>query len=337
MTFNEDYFKKVLIELLSIDSPTGYTKKVTEKLKSYADELGFEHFLTNKGNLVMKVPGKFDKNIGISAHVDTLGLVVRGYKGDGTLSFSRVGGAILPTLDGEYCKIYTRGGDVYTGTILSNSPASHVFEDASELKRDAANMHVKLDEIVKSEDDVKKLGILPGDYICFDPKTVITEKGFIKSRFLDDKLSAAIILTVLREVKPSHNVCAVFSVYEEVGHGLSHLPCDLDEFLAVDMGCIGDDLTCTEYDVSICAKDSSGPYDYDMTTRLIELAKGAGLSYAVDIYPFYGSDVSAARAAGHDIRGALIGPGVAASHGMERSHMKAAENAAKLLALYLTS
>ena len=342
MIFPTDYMKEVLLEILGIDSPSGFTAKVVDKLKSYVDELGYENFLTNKGNLVVKLPGKSDKNIGISAHVDTLGLVVRSCSSDGTLRLSQVGGPIMPTLDGEYCKVYTRCGKIYSGTILSNSPASHVYKDASDLKREAANMHVKLDEEVKSVDDVKKLGILPGDFICYDPKAVITENGFIKSRFLDDKLSVAIILSALKyfkdnKITPTHNVCVVFSTSEEVGHGLAHLPWEVIEFLAVDMGCIGDDLSCTEYDVSICAKDSSGPYDYELTTRLINLAKEAELSYAVDIYPMYGSDVSAARYAGHDIKGALIGPGVAASHGMERSHMKAVENAWKLLCLYLMS
>ena len=342
MVFPSNYMKNVLQEILAIDSPSGFTAKVVDKLKSYVDDMGYENFLTNKGNLVVKIPGQSDKNIGISAHVDTLGLAVRGYKPDGTLSLARVGGPIMPTLDGEYCKLYTRCGNVYTGTILSNAPASHVFKDASTLSREIHNMHVKLDEEVKSADDVKALGILPGDFICYDPKTVITENGFIKSRFLDDKLSAAIILTAMKHFKdgnivPAHNLCVVFSTVEEVGHGLSHLPWDVSEFLAVDMGCIGDDLNCTEYDVSICAMDSSGPYDYELTSRLINLAKDAGLSYAVDIYPMYGSDVSAARYAGHDIKGALIGPGVAASHGMERSHMKAVENAWRLLSLYLLS
>jgi len=342
MIFPTEYFKDTLCEILAIDSPAGYTEKVVQRLKAYVDEMGYENYLTLKGNLVVNIPGKSDKTVGISAHADTLGLVARGYNSDGTLSFSQVGGAIMPTLDGEYCTIYTRWGGEYTGTILSKSPAAHVYEDASDLKRKAKNMLVKLDEEVKDADDVKKLGILPGDFICYDPKTVITKSGFIKSRFLDDKMSVALILSALKYFKgnnivPANNVCAIFSTYEEVGHGLSHLPRAVSEFVTVDMGCIGDDLSCTEYDVSICAKDSSGPYDYELTTRLINIAKDAGLSFAVDIYPSYGSDISAARSAGHDVKGALIGPGVAASHGMERSHMKAAENAWKLLCLYLTA
>ncbi|MCL2609086.1 MAG: M42 family metallopeptidase [Treponema sp.] len=342
MNFNTDFFKKTLCDILAIDSPSGYTAAAMGKIGELVAGMGYESRLTRKGNLVLEVPGKSGRTVGISAHADTLGLVVRGFRDDGTLSFSQVGGAILATLDGEYCRVRTRSGRVYTGTILSNSPSSHVFKDSGTRERKDREMHVRLDEEVGSAEEAKKLGILPGDFICYDPKTEITEKGFIKSRFLDDKLSVAIILELLRGfaeegVVPSHNVQVIFSSYEEVGHGLSHLPAPVEEFVTVDMGCIGEDLLCTEYDVSICAKDSSGPYDYELTGRLISLAQAAGLSFAVDIYPMYGSDVSAAREAGHDLKGALIGPGVAASHGMERSHLKAVENTWKLLWLYLTS
>jgi len=202
-------------------------------------------------------------------------------------------------------------------------------------------MHVKLDEIVKTPDEVKALGILAGDYICYEPKFMITDNGFIKSRFLDDKLCSALVIAAFKHMKdnnitPSNNICAIFTTNEEVGHGLSHLPCDLSEFLAIDMGCVGDDLSGSEYDVSICAKDASGPYDYEFTSRLIEFAKKGNLNFAVDVYKNYASDVSAARRAGHDIKGAIMGPGVAASHGMERSHMKAVENTFELLMMYLT-
>ena len=202
-------------------------------------------------------------------------------------------------------------------------------------------MEVRIDEVVKSKEDVEKLGICPGDFIFIDPKTTITESGFIKSRFIDDKGSVSCLLGLLEmmnreKIVPTYNVKILISTYEEVGHGASYLPADITELLTVDMGCIGDDLSCTEYDVSICAKDSSGPYDYNMTTDLVNLAKANGISYAVDIYPRYGSDVSAALSGGNDIRGALVGPGVHASHGMERTHYEAFENTIKLVYLYIT-
>jgi len=334
------YFQETLTKILAIDSPTGFTKNVISEIQACVTNLGYESCLTNKGNLIVNIPGASSKTVAVSTHVDTLGLMVRGINGDGTLSFTTIGGPILPTLDGEYCSVYTRIGKVYTGTILSNSPATHVYQDAAGLERNAPNMHIRLDEQVRTAEDIKALGVQAGDFICYDPKTIITENGFIKSRFLDDKLSAAIVLAVLKHFKdnnitPAANTKVIFSTYEEVGHGLSHLPDGVTELLAVDMGCIGMDLTCTEFDVSICAKDSTGPYDYDFTSRLINMAKETGLSYAVDIYPYYGSDASAAVRAGHDVISALIGPGVTASHGMERSHMTACENTFKLLCMYL--
>ena len=326
--------------LMAIDSPSGYTFNIIKMLKEQVSALGLNNYLTNKGNLIIEA-GDGEEAVGFCAHVDTLGLMVRSINADGTLAITKVGGPIMPTLDGEYCKIYTRDNKVYGGTILSNSPAVHVFKDASSRERNEESMCVRIDEVVKSKADVLKLGIASGDYIAYDPKTCITESGFIKSRFLDDKLSVAILLEVMeaiakKEIKLNKKVYFLISTYEEVGHGCAWIPSDIQKFIAVDMGCIGLDLNCSEYDVSICAKDSSGPYDYLLTNELIEIAKQENLSYAVDIYPFYGSDVSAALRGGNDIRGALIGPGVAASHGMERSHIDACMNTYKLVCRYLS-
>lgn len=337
---NKERFKEFAYELYAIDSPSGYTKKAIEFLENKAKSLGFETSRNQKGNLHVFVPGKdHSYKVGVSAHTDTLGLMVRSINGDGTLRFTNIGGPILPTLDGEYCRIITRDGKVYTGTILSTSPAVHVFKDASTAPRNADTMIVKIDEIVKSKDDVLKLGIMNGDIIAIDPKTTFTDSGFIKSRFLDDKISVCTLFEILNmihedKIELAHDTYFIVTTYEEVGHGAANLP-QIDELLACDMGCIGQDLTCTEYDVSICAKDSTGPYDYEMVSKLIELAKKEECQYAVDIYPFYGSDVGAALGAGHNIKGALIGPGVAASHGMERTHMQAIESTVKLLLAYI--
>lgn len=337
----KDYVLEFAKTILNIDSPTGYCKNVIDFVEGEAKEMGFYTCRNEKGNLQIYVDGKSEKTIGMCAHVDTLGLMVRSIKSDGTLAFTNVGGPIIPTLDGEYCRIITRENKVYTGTILSNSPAAHVFDDASSAARKCETMNIRLDEVVKNKEDVEKLGISNGDFIAIDPKTTITDSGFLKSRFLDDKLSVACLFTVLKEIKeknitPKDNLMIIISTYEEVGHGSSNIPSEISELLAVDMGCIGDDLACSEYDVSICAKDSSGPYDYELTTHLINLAKENQLNYAVDIYPYYGSDVSAALRGGNDIKGALIGPGVHASHGMERTHYQAIENTIKLILAYIS-
>ena len=336
----KDYVLEFAKTILNIDSPTGYCKEVIDFVEGEAKEMGYYTCRNEKGNLQIYVDGESEKTIGMCAHVDTLGLMVQSIKSDGTLAFTNIGGPIIPTLDGEYCRIITRNNKVYTGTILSNSPAAHVYDDASSAQRKCDTMHIRIDEVVKNVDDVKALGICNGDFIAIDPKTTVTESGFLKSRFLDDKLSVACLFTVLNElkqqnIKPKHNLIIIISTYEEVGHGSSNIPSEISELIAVDMGCIGKDLACSEYDVSICAKDSSGPYDYELTSTLIDIAKANDLSYAVDIYPYYGSDVSAALRGGNDIKGALIGPGVHASHGMERTHYEAIKNTIALLLNYI--
>ena len=337
---NKVRFKEFAYKLYAIDSPSGYTKNAINFLEEEAKKLGFETSRNQKGNLHILVKGKDSSyKVGVSGHVDTLGLMVRSINGDGTLRFTNIGGPLMPTLDGEYCRVITRDNKVYTGTILSTSPAAHVFKDASTAPRNADTMIVKIDEVVKSKKDVLDLGIMNGDIIAIDTKTTFTDSGFIKSRFLDDKISVCLMYEILNLVKENniqfaHDTYFIITTYEEVGHGAANLP-EINELLTCDMGCIGLDLACTEFDVSICAKDSGGPYDYDMVTKLIELAKKENCNYAVDIYPFYGSDVGAALHGGNNIKGALIGPGVASSHGMERTHIDAIESTIKLLIAYL--
>ena len=342
ITVNKEKVLNTAKKLLLTDSPSGFCYDVIEMVGQWSKEMGYDFETTVKGCGVITVPGKSnDKVIGLSAHVDTLGAMVRSISGSGTLNFTLIGGPIVPTLDGEYCKVRTRDGRIYNGTFLSTSPAAHVYDDASKKARDPKNMEVRLDEVVKSKEDVENLGICPGDFIFIDPKTTVTESGFLKSRFIDDKGSVACLMNLLHilsieKIVPSYTTKVFISVYEEVGHGSSYIPADITEMIAVDMGCIGEDLSCTEFDVSICAKDSGGPYDYNMTTELINLAKGNEIKYAVDIYPYYGSDVGAALHGGNNIKGALIGPGVHASHGMERTHYNALEGTIKLLYAYLT-
>ena len=342
MNVNKDYFLDLLERILRTDSPSGFTHHVISLIEQEASKLGISSSRTHKGNLILDIKGQnHQKTVGLSAHVDTLGAMVRSISGSGTLKFTLVGGPIVPTLDSEYCRVVTRDGSVYTGTFLSIAPAMHVHKENSTLPRTPETMEIRLDEVVRSKADVAKLGIQAGDFICIDPKTTIVN-DFVKSRFLDDKASVACIFGVLEymhqhQIKPMYDLKVIVSTYEEVGHGSSHIPSEIEELLAVDMGCIGEDLGCTEFDVSICAKDSSGPYDYDFTSKLIQLAKSNALNYAVDIYPQYGSDVSAALRAGNNIKGALIGPGVHASHGMERTHFEALTNTMKLVYYYLLS
>jgi putative aminopeptidase FrvX len=339
---NTDFTLKTLEEIINIPSPTGYCRDVIEHIGKIADNLGYKLEKNKKGNGIIEIKGtSSDYCIGIPVHVDTLGAMVRSVNSDGTIRITTIGGNSFTSIEGEYCRIHTRSGKIYTGTILSTVPSVHVFPDARTKERTEENMMVRLDEIVKSKGDVEKLNIMTGDFISIEPKFTVTESGFIKTRYLDNKAGTSCALSLLELFsrlgeKPRCTVKILISTYEEVGHGCSYVPDDIDELVGIDMGCIGLDLGCTEQDVSICVKDSSGPYDYDITTKLIELAQKYKLGYAADVYPFYGSDVSAALRGGNNIRGGLIGPGVNASHGMERTHVKGIENTIKLIYAYLT-
>lgn len=339
---NKDYTLKLLEEIINIPSPTGYCNNVMSHIEKIATEFQFKFEKNKKGNGIIEILGEDNSYcVGIPVHVDTLGAMVRSINSDGTIKITSIGGNLFPTLDGEYCKIHTRSGKTYTGTMLSTSPAIHVFKDAKDKERNEENMMVRLDEVVKSKQDVQALKIETGDFISIEPKFTITPSGFIKTRYLDDKAGTACALSLMElfkrlKTKPKNKVKIIVSTYEEVGHGCANIPDDIDELIGIDMGCIGLDLACTEQDVSICAKDSSGPYDYDITSKLIKLAVDNSINHAVDIYPMYGSDVSASLSAGNDIKGGLIGPGVHASHGMERTHIDGIENTIKLIYAYLT-
>lgn len=324
----KEYLLSSLKELMAVDSPTGFSRAINEKLSGMLASLGYAAETTNKRLVKVSVKGKKQGlKRAVSAHVDTLGAMVRSVTSDGKIRFTRLGGPILPTFDGEYCRVYADGGKVYTGTFLCDSCSCHVYKDAGTAERNENTMYVRLDEEVSSAADVSALGIRTGSLIALDPKTVVTGSGYIKSRFLDDKAGSACLITALKILKeenlsPEYDVDFYFTNYEEVGHGAATVAFDADELLAVDMGCVGADLACKETQVSVCVKDGHGPYDYELVERLISLAKREKIDYAADVYPYYGSDVGAAWSAGADVKGALIGPGVHASHGMERTHVK---------------
>ena len=338
MNSHMNFIKEQLYTLTSIPSPSSFTTKVTDYLLSELSSLGYSPERSNKGNVFVTLGGSGSPLV-LAAHVDTLGAMVRSIKENGRLRPTTIGGHQWSTADGENCTIHTRDGRVYTGVVLNKEPSSHVADQKTELIEE--NMEILLDENVASDQDTLALGIQTGDIIAMDPRTVVTESGYIKSRFLDDKLSAAILLGLARAVhedawKLNRKVSLLFTVYEEVGHGGSVVPDDTEEMISVDMGCVGSDLGCTERMVSICAKDSGGPYNYDLITTLSNLAKEKKLDYAIDIYPHYGSDVETTLRAGYDIRHGLIGPGVYASHNYERSHMDGVRNTFELLKAYVT-
>ena len=336
-----DFIVKETSDLLNIDSPTGYTAEAASWVKKEFEKLGFKAQLTNKGGVVVDLTGK-DKTNGLllEAHTDTLGGMVATIKSNGRLMITNLGGMNPNNAETENVRVVTKFNGIYEGTFQLNNASIHVNGDYNDTKRTWENCEVVLDEDVKTKEDTEKLGISVGDFVCFEPNVRVTKSGYIKSRFLDDKLSVGILLGLAKYIKdnkvtPKRALYAHITVFEEVGHGgSSSVPGGCTEAIAVDMGCVGDGLTCTEKQVSICAKDSGGPYSYDIVQGLIKAAMDSGADYAVDIYPHYGSDVEATLRSGNDIKHGLIGAGVYASHGYERSHRDGAENTLRLLIKY---
>ena len=328
--------------LLAIDSPSGFAARAAAWVKDAFSNLGFDARLTVKGGVLVDLGGRDGENaLLLEAHTDTLGGMVAEIKGNGRLRLTPLGGMRPENGETENVRVYTRSGAVYEGTLQLVNASVHVNGGYGDTKRSWDTVEVVLDEDVRSAEDTRKLGIEVGDIVCFDPRTRQTASGYLKSRFLDDKLSVGILLGFAKylhdnAIVPGRKVYVHVTVYEEVGHGGSaSVPAGVTEAISVDMGCVGEGLSCSEQQVSICAKDSGGPYSYEVVGKLIDAAQKTEADYAVDVYPHYGSDVEATLSGGADIRHGLIGAGVYASHGYERSHIDGVYNTLKVLCGYL--
>jgi putative aminopeptidase FrvX len=341
------YMLETTAELCRIPSPTGYTAEAIAYVEERLSRLGLEVRRTVKGALVAVIPGSGNRVAGgrvLSAHVDTLGAMVKEIKKTGRLKLTQIGGYDWSTIEGEYCTVHTAAGDAVTGTIVTTKASYHIHGKAlADLKRDEQSIEVRLDEPARSREDVRELGIEVGDFVSFDPRTTITANGYIKSRHLDDKACVAILVGVAKAIAnggaaPAAPSYLYVSTYEEVGHGTSAgLPDGVEEVIAVDMAAVGEGQTSDECATTVCVKDGTGPYDRELSRRLIDLARANGIDCRTDIYTYYGSDVSQALRAGYDVRGALVGPGVDASHSYERLHRTSLEETARLLLAYLTT
>lgn len=334
-------------ELCRIPSPTGFTREAVDRVAKWLSAEGLDVHRTVKGSLLAGFPGNGERpGAGrlLSAHVDTLGAVVKEIKKNGRLRLSRIGGYDWSTIEGEYCTVHTLAGGAITGTILTTKSSTHIWgQELAELKRDEKSIEVRLDLPVTNADATRAAGISVGDFVSFDPRTTVTDNGYIKSRHLDDKACVAILVGVARALagtadRLTRPTYLFVSVYEEVGHGTSAgVPAGVEEIIAVDMAAVGEGQTSDEFAVTICMKDGSGPYDYELSKTLIDLAAANGIDHRVDVYSYYASDVSQALRAGYDIRGALIGPGVDGSHSYERLHRTSLEETARLILAYLLS
>ena len=328
---------KSLRELIAIDSPSGYTDNAAAYIVNELTDIGLFPFKTNKGAVKCHL-GAAPK-LAIAAHFDTLGLIISGISANGRILFSLIGSPSLNDIEGCHVRIYTLDEKVYTGTVYLNNPAKHANINLGTIVRSHENMHILLDEVVLNAEDVRSLGIRVGDFICLETNYRETASGYVKSRFLDNKIACYVLFEVAKHYQKLQQKVPVeffFSNYEEVGHGAAGgFAESIEELLVLDMGVLGDSCESTELFCSICAKDSSGPYDYSMRKKLTDLATQHNIPVKTDVYPYYSSDGSAAWRAGAQFRVALIGAGVGASHGSERSHQIGIEASIRLTIAYI--
>jgi putative aminopeptidase FrvX len=338
------YLVGILDELLNIPSPTGRADAATERVAAELGSLGLTVTRSAKGGLLATLEGRAeDRPRGLTAHVDTLGAMVKEIKPNGRLRLTQLGGFSWNAVEGEGCSVFTSAGRTIRGTILIRKASAHVFgHEVDELKRDEENMEVRLDARTSSAEESFGLGIQVGDFVAFDPRVEIGDEGFIRSRHLDDKAGVACLLAALRalveaETQPAQRTLIHISNYEEVGHGAADVPHDLVELVAIDMAAVGEGQASDEFHTTICLKDSGGPYHAGLSARLRALAETQQIPYRLDIYPHYGSDAEAFWRAGADAQIALFGPGVDASHNYERTHVEALLATSRLALGYLTS
>jgi putative aminopeptidase FrvX len=341
---NPEKTLKLITDLVSIPSPSGNTNEVITYVEKFLAELQIPTYRNRKGGLIATIEGKdSSKHRMLTAHVDTLGAMVKEVKSNGRLKIDLIGGFKYNSIEGEYCQIETSSGKKYTGTILMHQTSVHVYKDAGKAERNQENIEIRIDEKVHNAEEIRALGIEVGDFVSFDPRVEVTPSGYIKSRHLDDKASVAIMLQLIKQIK-TENLTLPYTTHflisnnEEIGYGgNSNITPETVEYLAVDMGAMGDGQSTDEYTVSICVKDASGPYHYELRKNLVRLAEENNIQYKLDIYPFYGSDASAAIRSGHDIVHGLIGPGIDSSHAFERTHKSSLDNTSKLLYQYVQS
>jgi putative aminopeptidase FrvX len=334
-----------LVGLLNVPSPTGYHREAIAFTRAAFEALNVPNLMiaeTRKGALLLTWQGDTNADpVGITAHVDTLGFMVKEINANGSLKLTALGGINWSGAEFENCTVRTHDDRRYRGTIILTNPSTHVNRDAHKKERNEDTMELRLDARTTSRAETELLGIGVGDFILLDPRVEVTDTGFIRSRFLDDKASVATIYGAVKAMhaaglRPAHDSYLLISNYEEVGHGgASDFPADLAELVTVDMGAIGNGQNGDEFSVSICVKDGGGPYHFDLNNKLRAIATEHHIPHKVDIYVYYASDGTAYWRAGGQARVALIGPGVASSHGYERTHQDALLHSAHLIARYM--
>lgn len=333
-----EYIEGFTRELMEIPTPGGYTHLGIKRCREEFSRFGLECITTKKGAIYTSIDGEDNtKATMISAHIDTLGAVVKRIKSNGRLILTNIGGFSWGSVEGENLTIYTHDEKTFTGTLLPEKSSRHTYGDeVTTILREQNTVEVRLDELTLSKEETEALGIAVGDFVAFDTRTQFTSNGFIKSRYIDDKVCVSQLFAYIKYLKdsnekPKNKVYFYISNYEEIGHGVSVIPEDVEEFIALDVGLVAEDALGDERKVNIVAKDSRTPYDYMLRKKIVDTCRKNGIEYTLDVHNRYGSDASLAVTQGFDVNFSCIGPSIDASHHYERTHKDGVIETIKLL------
>lgn len=332
-----------LHELVEVDSTVGYYPEIHAWLEEFLAPMGYEVTYDNKATAYVRVPGEdHEKTVCVGAHLDTIGLIVRGFNADGTLRVRQLGGVNYHDLEGETCYVHCRDGRTVVGQIICEHHSVHVFEDCRKMERDENHMEVSLCDDVSSPEDARALGVTEGAIVSIDPHFQALDNGYIMSRHIDDKGAVTVLLDVLRWLhdtgrKPACDTVFAFPIYEEIGHGGAFVPSEVSEYVALDITLIGPDYASDEHSVGVICSDHKGPYDWELTNTLLACAREAcdEGKWNTQVCFRYSTDANAAYTLGSNLRSGAFGMAVLSSHGRDRCHVDALVETEKLCRAYL--
>jgi len=339
-----NYLRRVLLEMLAIPSPTGFTDTIVRYVAERLEELGIPFELTRRGTIRATLKGKQNSpDRAVSAHLDTIGAIVRIIQDNGRLGLAPVGCWSSRFAEGSRVSVFTETG-VFRGSVLPLMASGHAFNTAiDQMPISWDHVELRLDAYSSTRADCESLGISVGDFVAFDPLPEFTESGHISARHLDDKAGVAALLTALKGlvesgIEPAIDCHPLFTITEEVGSGAAGaLNWDVSEFVGIDIAPVAPGQQSSEHTVSVAMQDSGGPYDYHLSRHLLRLAEKHEVPVRRDLFRYYHSDAQSAVAAGHDTRTALLAFGCDATHGYERTHIDSLAGLSRLLSAYILS
>lgn len=344
LKIDADYLAEALKQLLEIPSPTGYTDPVVRHVSKELARLGLEVELTRRGAIRAIRPGAETRGArAIVSHLDTLGAQVKVLKDNGRLGLVPIGNWSARFAEGARATVFAEKGG-YRGTVLPLKASGHAFnEEVDTLPVGWEFVEMRVDALARDKRDIDRLGIEVGDIIAIDPQPEFLDNGFIVSRHLDNKAGVAVMLAALKALQDEGartpvDIHWLFTIAEEVGVGASSIIShNVASMIAVDNGTTAPGQNSDEFGVTIAMADQTGPFDWHLTKKLVDLCKAEDIRYQKDVFRYYRSDSASAIEAGADVRTALITFGVDASHGYERIHMHALRSLAELVTAYVQS